>query len=214
MAEAGAAKPAGAKPVRRWRFFGWRRLSYWAFGTSSTVALVYAALLFCTWQEYRNLLPADISDAPLSVESGSGDDANGNGTQALYIDARALQIVFQGAAVNGGLMFFATLAFMLTSGFLLLCGCVSMAHPVRKLSRGICIGAAFWMAILTIITTLQLYSIERLGRSVASTLNLAFNNDIVLSCVAFGYISAATFLVMGVSFIFWRETVVRNVEIT
>ena len=136
MAEAGAAKPAGAKPVRRWRFFGWRRLSYWAFGTSSTVALVYAALLFCTWQvslrgararpsrirvpyphrsqEYRNLLPADISDAPLSVESGSGDDANGNGTQALYIDARALQIVFQGAAVNGGLMFFATLAFMLT----------------------------------------------------------------------------------------------------
>ena len=60
----------------------------------------------------------------------------------------------------------------------------------------------------------QLYSIERLGRSVASTLNLAFNNDIVLSCVAFGYISAATFLVMGVSFIFWRETVVRNVEIT
>ena len=60
----------------------------------------------------------------------------------------------------------------------------------------------------------QLYSIERLGRSVASTLNLAFNNDIVLSCVAFGYISTATFLVMGVSFIFWRETVVRNVEIT
>ena len=37
----------------------------------------------------------------------------------------------------------------------MLCGCVSMAHPVRKLSRGICIGAAFWMAILTIITTLQ-----------------------------------------------------------
>ena len=71
-------------------------------------------LIARTSQEYRNLLPADISDAPLSVESGSGDDANGNGTQALYIDARALQIVFQGAAVNGGLMFFATLAFMLT----------------------------------------------------------------------------------------------------
>lgn len=53
------------------------------------------------------------------------------------------------------------------SSVLLMCTCVSLAHPRKKFFRGACSGGAFFMAFVTLIAALQFTSLQSLVESMS-----------------------------------------------
>ena len=71
------------------------------------------------------------------------------------MDVDALSVLFRGAAINGGIILFSVICFYVVSSVLLLCSCVSLAHPRKKFNRGVCCGGSFWLMLETLNSALQ-----------------------------------------------------------
>ncbi|QDZ25859.1 hypothetical protein A3770_19p83770 [Chloropicon primus] len=196
----GDKKPKGKR-------IGMKVLAWGCYGGSGVPALIFVILCFYTWQEFNQLqdkvktvqyVPGDLpSNATSGVQNG-----------AVLIDIDGLSNIFQGAAVNGAVVLVAVVIYYVASASLLMCSCVSLAHPTKKLNRGICIGGAFWLMFLTLNSGLQFTSFQSLVTSMSRNYDTEFNTDILASTAAFGYISAISFLLLSMAFFFWKEKVV------
>merc|ERR1712072_1149712 len=195
---AGGDKPKG-------RRIGMKVLAWGVYGGSAVPALIFCILCFFTWQEFQKLQD---KVKGVSVSGVSTNETSPVQNGAVLVDIDGLSSLFQGAAVNGAVVLIAVICYYVASATLLMCSCVSLAHPTKKLNRGICCGGAFWLMFLTLNSALQFTSFQTLVTSMSDRYDTEFNNDILSSCAAFGYISAICFLALSVAFFCWKEKIV------
>ena len=115
--------------------------------------------------------------------------------------------LFEGAAVTGAVLAFAIIIYYALSASLLMCSCVSLAHPTKKFNRGVCCGGALWLMFMTLNSALQFTSYSGLVSSLGRY-DTGFNQSLLMSCYSFGYISAICFLLLSIAFFFWKEKIV------
>ena len=189
----------------------------WSIYSGGAVfALIFCILCFFTWREFgeleNRLRDSEKQMNETSTAAGGGDDSTlsnpvENGT--ILVDVSSLASLFQGAAICGGVILISVIIFYAASATLLMCSCVSLAHPRKKFYRGLCSGGSFWLMFQTLQASLQFQSYANVVSSLSSRYDTNFNQELFTSCFSFGYMSAIVFLTQSIGFWFWREPVIR-----
>jgi len=193
------------QPVGR-RRIGMKLLAWSSYGGSAGCSIVFIILCFYMNQEFKDL-QYQVKLADRGGEPSFNATSGVQGSSVL-VDINGLSKVFEGAAVNGAVVLVAVVIYFVTSSVLLMCTCVSLAHPRKKFFRGACCGGAFFLTFVTLIAALQFSSLQSLVESMSKQYDTDFNKDILASASAFGYISSICYLVTSVMFYFWREKIV------
>merc|ERR1712216_724038 len=194
---AGQGSSAVASDKPRGKRIGMKLLAWLVYGGSAVPAVLFV------FHEFQKLKDKILQAPSTATETGSTAVQNG----AVLVDIDGLAKLFEGAAVTGAVLAFAIIIYYALSAALLMCSCVSLAHPTKKFNRGVCCGGALWLMFMTLNSALQFTSYSGLVSSLARY-GTGFNQSLLTSCYSFGYISAICFLLLSIAFFFWKEKIV------
>jgi len=200
---AGQGSSAVASDKPRGKRIGMKLLAWLVYGGSAVPAVIFVIQCFFVFDEFQKLKDKILQAPSTATETGSTAVQNG----AVLVDIDGLAKLFEGAAVTGAVLAFAIIIYYALSAALLMCSCVSLAHPTKKFNRGVCCGGALWLMFMTLNSALQFTSYSGLVSSLGRY-DTGFNQSLLTSCYSFGYISAICFLLLSIAFFFWKEKVV------